>query len=113
MGGGDFDEGSKIAEFHTEILGFVSGRVGSILDAPRPTSDGGCAELHRRFAGFGELQCGRVSCAITPEQEAKFRNRPYSQGATATQQIEKARDCHLAEHVSRFVHVRHQWVRAY
>ena len=38
MGGGDFDEGSKIAEFHTEILGFVSGRVGSIsthLDRPR------------------------------------------------------------------------------
>ena len=61
MGGGDFGEGSKIAEFHTEILGFVSGRVGSILDAPRPTSDGGCAELHRRFAGFCELECGRVS----------------------------------------------------
>ena len=32
VGGGDFDEGSKIAEFHTEILGFVSGRVGSICN---------------------------------------------------------------------------------
>ena len=54
MGGGDFGLGSKIAEFHTEILGFVSGCVGSIFDAPRLTSDGGGAELHRRFVGFGD-----------------------------------------------------------